>query len=113
MSPEHERRSVEHARPPTVVMQSFDDMTPKQKNVLFYWALGLITVPAFALLLMFVTPVVVTWPVVVVFSLPIFCGLFFLAPGAAVWILDMVLKRIAKIVPKIGAKIHRDRRNGE
>lgn len=107
-----ERRSGSH-KPPTVVMQALDGLTPQQKNVLFYWALGLITVPSLGLVLLFVTPLAVTWPVVVVFSLPVFTGVFLLSPPMAYKLVDTVLRGIAAIVPKLGSLIHKDRRNGD
>jgi len=109
-----ERRSGGQ-KPPTVVMQALSGLTEKQRNVLFYWALGLISVPSLALLLLFVTPVAVTWPVVVVFSLPVFAGVFLLSPPMAFKLVDSVLKGVASIVPKLRDVIHRDRResNGQ
>lgn len=104
-----ERRSGDQ-KPPTFVMQALTGLTVKQRNVLFYWALGLITVPSLGLLLLFVTPVVVTWPVVVVFSLPVFTGVFLLSPPLAFKLVDTVLKGVASIVPKMRDLIHRDRR---
>ncbi len=107
-----ERRSGSH-KPPTVVMQALDGLTPQQKNVLFYWALGLISVPSLALFLLFVTPLTLTWKLVVLFSIPLFTGLFLLSPPMAYKVLDAVLRGAAAIVPKLGGIIHKDRRNGD
>jgi len=94
-------------------MQALDGLTLQQKNVLFYWALGLISVPSLALFLLFVTPLALTWKLVVLFSIPLFTGLFLLSPPMAYKVLDAVLRGVAAIVPKLGGLIHKDRRNGD
>ncbi|MCK5652561.1 MAG: hypothetical protein KAJ42_14330 [Gemmatimonadetes bacterium] len=93
-------------------MQALGNLTPQQKNVLFYWALGLISVPSLALFAIFLVPgVAITWKVVVLFSIPLFTGLFLLSPPMAFKILDSVLKGIAAIIPKLRETIHKDRRD--
>jgi len=72
--------------------------------------LGLISVPSLGMVLLFVTPIDVTWKVVVVFSVPLFAGVFLLSPPMAFKLVDMVLKGIASLVPRIGKLIHKDRR---
>ena len=108
-----ERRSAGF-KPPTVAMQALSDLSPQQKNVLFYWALGLISVPSLALFAIFLVPGVdITWKVVVLFSIPLFTGLFLLSPPMAFKVLDSVLKGVAAIVPKLRGAIHKDRRDEE
>ena len=107
-----ERRSAGF-KPPTVAMQALDNLTPQQKNVLFYWALGLISVPSLGLLLLFITPLALSWKLVVLFSIPLFTGLFMLSPPMAFKILDSVLKGVAAIVPKLRDTIHKDRRDDD
>lgn len=108
-----ERRSGS-GKPPTVVMQALDGLTPQQKNVLFYWALGLITVPSIALFAIFLVPgLTITWPLVVLFSLPVFTGIFLFSPPMAFKFLDAVLRGLAAIIPKLRGAIHKDRRDDD
>ena len=110
--PSHERRSVE-TRPPTVVMQALDNLTKKQKNVLFYWALVLISAPLVTGLVLVISPFAVTWTVVVVLVLPVFAGIFLLSPPMAYKLVDMILRRLGSLMPRLGKLIHKDRRDND
>lgn len=108
-----ERRTHEDERPPTVAIQAFKNLTPQQRGVLFYWALGLISVPALGLLLIFILEIEVTWKLIVVFCLPMVSGFFVLSPGMTAKILDLVLRGIAGIIPSLGKVIRPERRTSQ